>query len=150
MIRLLSVNVKRGNHEPSRSVEESLKAPDAERVKKMVEEKSSGVHRKMKATQQRRISRMQDDHIREMNVVTDFVVNTTGATADDVERTLKLGPNFDVEDVRNLPYIEVVANIEKHIQTRENVDEIKSEVSNAIVNHINFHKQPRHACQEWI
>ncbi|XP_062700032.1 uncharacterized protein LOC134284782, partial [Aedes albopictus] len=160
-IRLLSVMIadtkrtigssKRRKHEWSRKVEESFEAPDAESVKKMVEEKTSAVYNKMKATQQRKMSRMQDNHMREMNVETEWVVNTTDTELPDyVERTLKLGPNFNVDDARNLPYIEVVASIEKHIQTKENADEIRSEVSNAIVNHINYHRQPRHAPQEWI
>ncbi|XP_062713296.1 uncharacterized protein LOC134290239 [Aedes albopictus] len=61
-----------------------------------------------------------------------------------------LGPNFNVENNRNLPYIELVASIEKSIQNKENADEIRSDVSNAMINHINYHRQPRHHPEERI
>ncbi|XP_062558150.1 uncharacterized protein LOC134223028 [Armigeres subalbatus] len=41
-------------------------------------------------------------------------------------------------------------SIDKSIQNKENADEIRSEVSNAIVNYINYHQQPRHPSEEWI
>lgn len=64
----------------------------------------------------------------------EWVENTTDVELPDyVERML--GPNFNVESEKRFPYIELVASIEKCVQTKENADEIRSEVTNAMINH---------------
>ncbi|XP_055522676.1 uncharacterized protein LOC129716860 [Wyeomyia smithii] len=87
----------------------------------------------------------------EMNTEAEWIENTTKTEIPDyVERTLMLGPNFNIENRRDVPYIELIASIEKVIQNKENADEIRSEVSNAMINHINYRHQPHHPPGEWI
>lgn len=160
-IRLLSIliadtkrtmaSLKTQKREACRRVHESFDPADSEKVKKMVEDKTVAVYRKTREAEKRKISRLQEQHVREMNVEVEWVENTTDVELPDyVERTLMLGPNFNVESEKRFPYIELVASIEKCVQTKENADEIRSEVTNAMINHMNYQRQPRHSPEEWI
>ncbi|XP_062710541.1 uncharacterized protein LOC134288748 [Aedes albopictus] len=160
-IRLLSVMIadtkrtmastKKAKQSMDRKMEEKFDQRDAERVRKMVKEKTATVYRKVRTREIRKMARMKAVRITEMNSESNWIENTTSAEIPDyVERTLMLGPNFNIEDNRDLPYIELVASIEKAIQCKENAEEIRSEVSNAMINHINYQRQPRHPPEEWI
>ena len=77
--------------------------------------------------------------------------NTTEAAIPDyLERTLMLGPNYNVPNRGNFPYIETVAEIDRAIKNKDNVEEIRAEVATAMSNFINYNNQPRHHQQEWI
>ncbi|XP_062537658.1 uncharacterized protein LOC134205978 [Armigeres subalbatus] len=144
-------NLKQQKQEMSRRTHEYFTEDDVENVKKMVEEKTAAVYRKRRAIELRKISLLQEQRVKEINVEAEWIENTTTTELPDyVERSLMLGPNFNINEVSGFPYIETVANIEKYVQRNENADQIRSEVCNAMINHIHYHKQPRHSPNEWI
>lgn len=105
----------------------------------------------MKERGEKKMERMKNKRVAELNTEAEWVENTTTTQIPDcVQRTLSLGPNFNVQDRKNVPYVEIVAGIEKGIRWKENADEIRGEVATAITNHINYMKQPRHGKLEWI
>ncbi|XP_053686394.1 uncharacterized protein LOC128735938 [Sabethes cyaneus] len=61
-----------------------------------------------------------------------------------------LGPNFNIQNKQNTPYIEVASEIEKSIRFKQNADDIRAEISNIMVNHINYQMQPRNHENDWI
>ena len=61
-----------------------------------------------------------------------------------------LGPNFNIQKPTNIPYIEVISEIEKIIKHKENANEIRTDVTTSIINHMNYISQPRHHEHEWI
>ncbi|XP_062703746.1 uncharacterized protein LOC134286186 [Aedes albopictus] len=160
-IRILSVmvaDVKRSIAELQKNkahlfgkIETAFEREDVVAVKKMVEKKSRSVHEESKRRGERKIERMKNQRIAEMNIEEEWVENTTDTRIPDfLQRTLSLGPNFNVQNKRKMPYVEIVAGIEKGIRFKENADEIRGEVASAITNHINYVRQPRHGKLEWI
>lgn len=134
-----------------RKLETTFEREEVVKVKKMVENKSCSVHKAMKVRGERKMNRLKNTRVAEMNTEEEWVENTTATRIPDfVQRTLSLGPNFNVQNKRKLPYVEMVAGIEKSIRHKENADEIRGEVATAITNHINYMRQPRHGKLEWI
>ncbi|XP_062713754.1 uncharacterized protein LOC134290604 [Aedes albopictus] len=160
-IRILSVmvaDVKRSIAELQKNkahlfgkIETAFEREDVVAVKKMVEKKSRSVHEESKRRGERKIERLKNQRIAEMNIEEEWVENTTDTRIPDfLQRTLSLGPNFNVQNKIKMPYVEIVAGIEKGIRFKENADEIRGEVASAITNHINYVRQPRHGKLEWI
>ncbi|XP_055542697.1 uncharacterized protein LOC129728289 [Wyeomyia smithii] len=80
-----------------------------------------------------------------------WVENTTNTPIPEfLERTLMLGPNYNVPNRGKFPYIETLSEIEKVIKYQKNVEEIRVDVTNAMSNFLNFHNQPHHHQQDWI
>ncbi|XP_055522675.1 uncharacterized protein LOC129716859 [Wyeomyia smithii] len=144
-------NLKKVKQNVNQKLEEKFEQSDAQRVRKMAEEKALAVYNKVREREVRKLARLKATSIMEMNTEAEWIENTTKTEIPDyVERTLMLGPNFNIENRRDVPYIELIASIEKVIQNKENADEIRSEVSNAMINHINYRHQPHHPPGEWI
>ncbi|XP_062704716.1 uncharacterized protein LOC134287025 isoform X2 [Aedes albopictus] len=99
----------------------------------------------------KKMEMLKKKRIAELSHEATWVENTTNTPLPDyLERTLMLGPNYNVPNREKFPYIETVAEIEKAIKPKENVDEIRAEVTTAMSNFINYNNQPRHHQQEWI
>lgn len=73
------------------------------------------------------------------------VLNCTEEVLPDfVTRSLQLGSGYNSPDPHSAPYVRVLSEIESAIQRNPSADVIRHDVSNAIINHINFTKQPFH------
>ncbi|XP_055527260.1 uncharacterized protein LOC129719869 [Wyeomyia smithii] len=97
------------------------------------------------------MERLKNRRVAELNTEKEWVENITSTQVPDfVMRTLLLGPNFNVQNKTKIPYVEIVAGIEKGIRSKENADEIRGGISTAITNHINYTRQPRHGKLEWM
>ncbi|XP_058839533.1 uncharacterized protein LOC131695016 [Topomyia yanbarensis] len=57
---------------------------------------------------------------------------------------------FNVPDLKHPPYVRLLSEIESYIHWDPQAETIRNEVSNAIINHINYLKQPFHSDNEWI
>ena len=124
---------------------------DVIRIRNMVENKSVVVHTNVKVREMRKIESLKN---RKINTITNgdqWIENTTNTSIPDfLERTLKLGPNFNIQNEKDIPYVEVVSELEKAIHINEKAEEIRTEVATAMINYINFKSQPRHHELEWI
>ncbi|XP_053691858.1 uncharacterized protein LOC128740344 [Sabethes cyaneus] len=130
---------------------ESWEEEDTKRVKDIAEHKAVVVHFSVKKREQRKIEVLKNRRINALTSGQQCVENTTTTPIPDyLERTLKLGPNFNVQNNEKIPYVAVVAEIEKAIKYQVAADDIRADVATAIINHINFKKQPRHHEHEWI
>ncbi|XP_058840132.1 uncharacterized protein LOC131695616 [Topomyia yanbarensis] len=124
---------------------------DVQRVKKMVENKTVVVHNSCKTRETRKIETLKNRRIATLTRGGQWIENTTNTQIPDfLERTLKLGPNFNVQNNNHIPYVEMISELEKTVKRKENADEIRTEVSTAMINYMNFKKQPRHCENEWI
>lgn len=132
-------------------LERMLEREDFERTTKMVEIRTARVYLTTKEKEMKKIERLKRRRVAEMSYETSWVENTTNTPLPDyLERTLMLGPNYNVPNRGKIPYIETVAEIETAIKHKDNVDEIRAEVATAMSNFVNYNNQPRHHQQEWI
>ncbi|XP_055527274.1 uncharacterized protein LOC129719884 [Wyeomyia smithii] len=99
----------------------------------------------------RKSEKLKRERIKEMSYEPSWVENTTNTPIPEfLERTLMLGPNYNVPNRGKFPYIETLSEIEKVIKYQKNVEEIRADVTNAMSNFLNFNNQPRHHQQDWI
>ncbi|XP_062709768.1 uncharacterized protein LOC134288566 [Aedes albopictus] len=117
----------------------------------MVEDKTVRVYATTKDKEIKKLECLKRKRVAELSYEAEWVENTTEAAIPDyLERTLMLGPNYNVPNRGNFPYIETVAEIDRAIKNKDNVEEIRAEVATAMSNFINYNNQPRHHQQEWI
>ncbi|XP_062556823.1 uncharacterized protein LOC134221649 [Armigeres subalbatus] len=80
-----------------------------------------------------------------------WVQNCTDEILPDfVTRSLQLGSGYNNPDPHDAPYVRVLSEIESAVQRDPSADIIRHDVSNAIINHINYTKQPFHDEQEKV
>lgn len=128
-----------------------LDEPDFKRVKEMVENKSLKTFTTTKTKQQRKLECLKSARVTQIHHETEWIENTTNTNIPDyLERTLMLGPNFNVHVPDSTPYVKLISEMESGIKLKENADDIRSEMTLAISNYINYHKQPRHRRDDWI
>ncbi|XP_062715221.1 uncharacterized protein LOC134291471 [Aedes albopictus] len=133
------------------TLERLLEREDFVRAKKMVEDKTVRVYATTKDKEIKKLECLKRKRVAELSYEAEWVENTTEAAIPDyLERTLMLGPNYNVPNRGNFPYIETVAEIDRAIKNKDNVEEIRAEVATAMSNFINYNNQPRHHQQEWI
>ncbi|XP_062541137.1 uncharacterized protein LOC134209171 [Armigeres subalbatus] len=160
-IRILSILIADAKRSLSRSkkvkaelgskMDRLLQKEDFEQVRKMVENKAVNVYVATREIEMKKIEKLKRRRVVNLSYEPSWVENTTSSPIPDfLERTLMLGPNYNVPNRENFPYIEIVADIDKAIKYKEEVEEIRAEVVTAMSNFINFNKQPRHHHQEWI
>lgn len=115
-IRILSVmiaDVKRSIAELQKNktrllnkIETAFEQDDVITVRKMGENKSRYVHTTTKKRGERKIETLKNKRIAEMNTEEEWVENTTETQLPDfLQRTLSLGPNFNVQDKGAVPYV---------------------------------------------
>ncbi|XP_053699154.1 uncharacterized protein LOC128746132 [Sabethes cyaneus] len=132
-------------------MERTYKQGDVRRVREVVERKAVIVYNTVKRTEQRKMEALKTRRAAELTHEVGWIENTTNTPIPEfLERTLLLGPNFNIQHSTNVPYIDVVSEIEKTVKHKENANEIRTEVTTAITNHINYMLQPRHHDHEWI
>ena len=120
-------------------------------VREMVKKKAMVVFNTARQREKSKIERLKTKRIVDQNREADWIENTTNTPIPDyLERTLMCGPNFNTHNKHKTPYIEIAAEVEKSIRFRENADDIRAEVSNIMMNHINYQSQPRHHENYWI
>ncbi|XP_062713172.1 uncharacterized protein LOC134290144 [Aedes albopictus] len=116
----------------------------------MVENSTARVYVTTKEKEMEKIERLKRRTV-ELSYDASWVENTTDTPLPDyLERTLMLGPNYNVPNREKFPYIETVAAIDKAIKYKDNVDEIRADVATAMSNFLNYNNQPRHHEHEWI
>ncbi|XP_062556884.1 uncharacterized protein LOC134221714 [Armigeres subalbatus] len=110
-----------------------LEREDFEQVREAMEDKTARVYMTTKVKEIKKIENLKKRRIAAISPEVSWVENTTNVPIPDfLERTLMLGPNY------NVPLF------------KDNADEIRAEVATAISNFINYNNQPRHHQQEWI
>ncbi|XP_055589964.1 uncharacterized protein LOC129742146 [Uranotaenia lowii] len=67
-----------------------------------------------------------------------------------VLRSLQLGSGYNCPDPHCVPYVKILSEIECAIQQHPQAPVIRNDISNAIVNHINYAKQSAHDNHEWV
>lgn len=132
-------------------MERMLEREDFEKAMKMVESRTASVYVTTKEKEMRKMEGLKRRRVIEASYDSSWVENTTNTPIPEyLERTLMLGPNYNVPNRGNFPYIETVAEIDKAIKHKDNVEEIRADVATAMSNFLNFNNQPRHHQQEWI
>ena len=145
------VDLKRRKNFLLHQVETTFDETDAVQVREMAEKKAIVVHLHAKKRETRKVEIMKKRKIEALAGNENWVENTTNTPLPDyLERTLMLGPNFNVQNNNKTPYVEMIAEVEQAIKFKDAADEIRTDVSTAVINHINFKKQPRHHELDWI
>ena len=127
------------------------KPADAQAVRELARRKGMIVFNTAKQTEKSKIDKLKTKRIADLNQEVEWIKNTTNTHIPDfLERTLMCGPNFNTHNKHKTPYIEIAAEVEKSIRFKENADDIRAEMSNIMVNHINYQSQPRHHEHDWI
>ncbi|XP_053691042.1 uncharacterized protein LOC128739573 [Sabethes cyaneus] len=130
---------------------ETFEEVDVRKVEKMVENKSVVVHQRVEKREKKKVAALKMRKIEALSGRNTWIENTTNTPIPDyLERTLKLGPNFNIQNQSKTPYVEMIAEVENAIKFKDAADEIRTDVAMAMINHINFQKQPRHHELEWI
>ncbi|XP_058816886.1 uncharacterized protein LOC131680184 [Topomyia yanbarensis] len=132
-------------------VQIALKEEDWRTVQVMVEKKATNVYNKTKRSEIDKLSNLKRKKIEEISQQPEWIENTTSYEIPDyLERTLLLGPNFNIQTKSSIPYVKLVADVETAIQNKPQADEIRAEVSTIISNYVNYQNQPRTKENDWI
>ncbi|XP_053686392.1 uncharacterized protein LOC128735934 [Sabethes cyaneus] len=117
----------------------------------MVEKKALNVYMKTKSTEIRKLDSMKMKKIEDITPQPEWVENTTNVDLPDyLVRSLRLGPNFNIQNKTSIPYVRFIADVETAIQKKPDADNIRTEISTIISNHINYKNQPRTKENDWI
>ena len=145
------IDLKQRQNFLKNQIHRSFDESDVCRVETMAENKAVVVHFHAKKRGVKKIEALKTRRIEALAGSNNWIENTTTTTIPDyLERTLKLGPNFNIQNNKKIPYVEMIAEVEKAIKFKDTADDIRTDVATAMVNYINFKKQPRHHEHEWI
>ncbi|XP_055527636.1 uncharacterized protein LOC129720213 [Wyeomyia smithii] len=144
-------NKKEQKSHLQRKVEEATSADDWVRMKAMLEKRAMNTYNQSKAVEIRKLEDLKNKSIRNQSHNQEWIANTTEANLPDfVERTLMLGPNFNVQNKNTIPYVRMIADVETAIQGIPEAEGIRGEVATFMSNYINYQRQPRTKNNVWI
>ncbi|XP_062714319.1 uncharacterized protein LOC134291055 [Aedes albopictus] len=134
-----------------RKVEETTSVEDWQYVLQMVEKSARNTYTKTKTVETRKLEALKMEKVRSQHRNREWIENTTMEELPDfVERTLLLGPNFNIQNRRTIPYVRFVADVETAIKRKPEAEEIRGEVSTIMSNYVNYQRQPKTKENEWI
>ncbi|XP_058840422.1 uncharacterized protein LOC131695902 [Topomyia yanbarensis] len=132
-------------------VQWTLEESDWRAVRAMVEKKAANVYNSTKRTEINKLSNLKRKKIEETCQQPEWIENKTNHEIPDyLERTLLLGPNFNIQSKSSIPYVRLVADVETSIKSKPQADDIRAEVSTIISNYVNYQNQPRTKENDWI
>ncbi|XP_058816175.1 uncharacterized protein LOC131679462 [Topomyia yanbarensis] len=132
-------------------VQWTLEESDWRAVRAMVEKKAANVYNSTKRTEINKLSNLKRKKIEETCQQPEWIENKTNHEIPDyLERTLLLGPNFNIQSKSSIPYVRLVADVETAIKSKPQADDIRAEVSTIISNYVNYQNQPRTKENDWI
>ncbi|EJY57408.1 AAEL017571-PA [Aedes aegypti] len=101
--------------------------------------------------QQHKLEKLKTKQLTQNTPCDNWVLNCTDEIIPDfVTRSLQLGSGYNNPNPHSAPYVRVLSEIESAIQRNPSADVIRHDVSNAIINHIHYTKQPFHDKHENI
>nr|XP_029721835.1 uncharacterized protein LOC115263047 [Aedes albopictus] len=160
-IKLISVTIqdtkrtlhrlKKAKQHLKRKVEETTSAEDWQYVMQMVEKSAKNEFNKSKSVETKKLEALKMEKVRNQHRNREWIENTTVEELPDfVERTLLLGPNFNIQNSKKIPYVRFVADVETAIKRKPEAEEIRGEVSTIMSNYVNYQRQPKTKENEWM
>ncbi|KAL1402419.1 hypothetical protein pipiens_019763, partial [Culex pipiens pipiens] len=144
----------------------NTKAADWKEIEEVVEAKAAKQYHLAKEREVKKLDNLKKKRITSVRSEPTWVENTTNTELPDfMERTLLLGPNYNVQNNRSIPYVRFVADVENAIRKKtdfvgEDVEEaakkrteaedMRAEVSNMISNYVNYQHQQHPKENNWI
>ncbi|XP_062704193.1 uncharacterized protein LOC134286577 [Aedes albopictus] len=117
----------------------------------MVEKSARNTYNKSKNGEKKKLEALKMEKIRNQHRNHEWIENTTNVELPDfVERTLLLGPNFNIQNKKTIPYVRFVADVETAIRRIPEAEHIRGEISTIMSNYVNYQRQPMTKENEWI
>ncbi|XP_058817473.1 uncharacterized protein LOC131680779 [Topomyia yanbarensis] len=133
------------------SLQRTVNQTDWESVHRLVEKKASTIFTRIRYTEIKKLDNLKALKVNEIRQKAEWIENTTECTIPNyLERTLLLGPNFNIQNKTNIPYVRLIADVESAIRNKPNADDIRAEVSNIVTNYISYQNQPHTKQNDWI
>ncbi|XP_038116624.1 uncharacterized protein LOC119768907 [Culex quinquefasciatus] len=143
---IISINKTNRSADASREqLERTIEPIDLEDCLQFATTKQDHTFTRYKSRQQRKLEKLRSSRDVQNATRENWVVNCTNEVLPEyVTRSLQLGSGFNNPNPHTAPYVRVLSEIEAAVNERPNADLIRQDVSNAIINHVNYTKQSFH------
>ncbi|XP_062704173.1 uncharacterized protein LOC134286559 [Aedes albopictus] len=135
--------IKRAAEASQNKLERIVEPADFEQCVRYVAIKHKHAFERYRNRQRTKLEKLKTNQITHTTSPENWVLNCTDEIIPDfVTRSLQLGSGYNTPDPHSAPYVKALSEIESAVQRHSSADVIRHDVSNAIINHINYTKQP--------
>lgn len=126
-------------------LERSTESADYEQSVRYASNKRKHTFERYRSRQRRKLEKLKTNLRTQTGSCDNWVLNCTDEPLPAfVIRSLQLGSGYNTPDPHVAPYVRLLSEIETAVHRNPSADIIRQDVSNAIINHINYTKQSFH------